>query len=175
MIGFDQWWFTGLDGYRSQLPLARKRRAFIGKTVVVMAAGKASESLCHRYHKILVLGTNLVLIQVMEMKERRARKSKVEKGEGKGGNACYFIAKLYPTFCNPVDKPRDSGSSPGGGSVHGISEARILEWVAISSSRGSSQTRDLTQVSCVSCIGRQILYYWISWEAWGNTYRSFTV
>ena len=45
-------------------------------------------------------------------------------------------------------------------SVHGISWARILKWVAISSSRGSSQPKDRTRVSCISCIGRQILYYW---------------
>ena len=37
-------------------------------------------------------------------------------------------------------------------------QARILEWVAISSSGGSSQPRDGTHVSCVSCIGRQVLY-----------------
>ena len=43
-----------------------------------------------------------------------------------------------------------------GSSVHGISQARILEWVAISSSRGSSQPRDRTWVSCIS---RQILYH----------------
>ena len=43
-----------------------------------------------------------------------------------------------------------------GCSVHGISQARILEWVAISSSNGSSQPRDQT---CVSCISRQILYH----------------
>ena len=36
--------------------------------------------------------------------------------------------------------------------VHGIFQARILEWVAISFSRGSSQPRDQTHVSCVSCI-----------------------
>ena len=48
--------------------------------------------------------------------------------------------------------------SPPGSSVHGILQARILEWVAISSSRGSSQPRDQTHVSCVSFIGRQILY-----------------
>ena len=47
--------------------------------------------------------------------------------------------------------------SPPGFSVHGISLARILEWVAISSSRGYSQPRDQTHVSCVSCMGRQIL------------------
>ena len=45
-------------------------------------------------------------------------------------------------------------SSLPGSSVHGISQARIVEWVAISSSRGSSQPRDQT---CISCIGRQIL------------------
>ena len=48
-----------------------------------------------------------------------------------------------------------------GSSVHGILQARILEWVAISSSRGSSQPRDST---CVSCIGRQILYCWATRE-----------
>ena len=47
-------------------------------------------------------------------------------------------------------------SSPPGSSVHGILQARILEWVAISFSRESSQPRDQTQVSC---IGRQILYH----------------
>ena len=40
--------------------------------------------------------------------------------------------------------------SPPGSSVHGISQARVLEWVAISFSRGSSQPRDQT---CISCIG----------------------
>ena len=44
-----------------------------------------------------------------------------------------------------------------GSSVHGILQARILEWVAISSSRGSSRLRDWTQVTCTSCTGRQIL------------------
>ena len=44
-------------------------------------------------------------------------------------------------------------------SVHGIFQARILEWVAISSSRGSSQPRDHTHVSCISCIVRQVLYH----------------
>ena len=42
--------------------------------------------------------------------------------------------------------------SPPGSSIHGISQARILEWVAISSSRGPSRPRDRTCISCVSCI-----------------------
>ena len=60
-------------------------------------------------------------------------------------------AQSYPTLCNPMD------CSPPGSSVHGISQAGILEWVAISFSRGSSQLRDRTHVSCISCTGRQIL------------------
>ena len=48
--------------------------------------------------------------------------------------------------------------NPPGSSVHGIFQTRILEWIAISSSRGSSQPRDWTCVSGISCIARQILY-----------------
>ena len=60
-------------------------------------------------------------------------------------------------------EPTDWGSpsSP----VHGIFQARILEWVTISLSRGSSRLRDRALVSCISCTGRWILYYWASWEA----------
>ena len=47
--------------------------------------------------------------------------------------------------------------SPPGSSVHGISQARILEWGAISFSRESSRPRGATHVSCISCIARQIL------------------
>ena len=47
-----------------------------------------------------------------------------------------------------------------GSSVHGISQARILEWIAISYSRGFSQPRDQSHVSCISCIGRWNLYHW---------------
>ena len=50
-------------------------------------------------------------------------------------------------------------------SVHQIFQTRILEWVAISFSRGSSQTRDQTQAPCVSCIDRQVrLPWWFSWS-----------
>ena len=46
-----------------------------------------------------------------------------------------------------------------GFSVHGILQARILEWVTISYSRGSSQPRDQTHISYVSCFGRRVLYH----------------
>ena len=55
-------------------------------------------------------------------------------------------------------------------SVHGILQARILEHVAISSFRGSSQLRDETGVVCISCIGRQIPYHWGTREAHYQAY-----
>ena len=54
--------------------------------------------------------------------------------------------------------------TPPGSSVHGISQARILEWVAISFSRGSSEPRDPTHVPGNSYTGKQILYHWATWE-----------
>ena len=57
------------------------------------------------------------------------------------------------------------GCSLPASSVHGIFQARILELVAISSSRGSSQPRVRTHVSCISCFGRRVLYHWAMWEA----------
>ena len=62
------------------------------------------------------------------------------------------------TLCDPMD------CSLPGSSVHGILQARILEWVAISSSRGSSWPRDQTCVSCSSCSGRQVTTS-ATWEA----------
>ena len=51
-----------------------------------------------------------------------------------------------------------------GSSVHGISQARIPEWVALSYSRGSSRPKDRTHISCVSFISRRILYHSATWE-----------
>ena len=51
---------------------------------------------------------------------------------------------LCLTLCNPMD------CSPPGFSLHGILQARILEWVAIPFSRGSSRPRDQTQFSCIA-------------------------
>ena len=62
------------------------------------------------------------------------------------------VAQLCSALCDPMD------CSLPGYSVHRSFQARIQEWVAISSSRGSSQPMDRTYSSCVSCVGRQILY-----------------
>ena len=59
-------------------------------------------------------------------------------------------AWLCLSLCDPMD------CNLPGSSVHGIVQARTLEWVAISSSRGSSWLKDWT---CISCISRRILYH----------------
>ena len=70
-----------------------------------------------------------------------------------------LLAKLCPTLLRLHGLYSLIGSS-----LHWLFQAGILEWVAISYSRGSSQPRDQTHVSGVSCIGRQILYHWATWE-----------
>ena len=55
--------------------------------------------------------------------------------------------------------------SPPGSSVHGILQARILEWVAMLSSRGSSRPRNQTHISGISCIAGGFFTHWITWEA----------
>ena len=61
-------------------------------------------------------------------------------------SATYMRAQSCPTLCDPMD------CSPSGSSVYGILQARILEWVAMPSSRGSSWPRDRISISCISCM-----------------------
>ena len=78
---------------------------------------------------------------------------------------CQICAKLLqwcPILCGPMD------CSPPGSSVHGLLQARTLEWVAISFSRGSSWPRDWTQVSHIA--GRRFNLWATRYQAifdWG--------
>ena len=69
-----------------------------------------------------------------------------------------LVTQLCPTLHNPMD------CSPPGSSVHGIPQARILQWVAIPFSRGSSRPRDQTQVSHI--VGR----FFTIWATGRNLY-----
>ena len=68
----------------------------------------------------------------------------------------YCVHAKSPPSCVILCDPMDC--SPPGSSVHGIHQARILEWVAMYSSRGSSRPRDRTWVSYISCAGIRVLY-----------------
>ena len=72
---------------------------------------------------------------------------------------CVLAAQACPTLCNTID------CSLPGSSVRGILQARILEWIAISFSRGSSWPRDW---SWVSCIASRFFYHWATRETLNN-------
>ena len=84
------------------------------------------------------------------------------------------IAQSCPTLCDPMD------CSPSGSSIHGILQARILEWVAIAFSRGSFRPRDRAQVCRIA--GRHFNLWAVRPARWptvpltitGNTKRSGT-
>ena len=86
--------------------------------------------------------------------------------------ACMLSRFSCVRLCDTMD------CSPRGSSVHGILQARILEWAAMPFSRGSSRPRDRTHVSYVSCIGRWVLYTSTTWEAcfiYSSVYMSIPV
>ena len=67
------------------------------------------------------------------------------------------MTQSCPTLCNPMDCSRP------GSSIHGIFQARILEWVAVAFSKVSSQPRDWTPVSCIA--GRLFFIIWATEES----------
>ena len=68
-----------------------------------------------------------------------------------------MCAQSCPTFCDSIVWEL-SGSF-----LHGIFQARIVEWFAISYSRGSSRPRDGTNASCISCVGNHVLHHCAPW------------
>ena len=99
------------------------------------------------YHKYRDVENSLV-VQWLRLYAFTARALGSIPGQGtnipQAPCVCVLVAQSYPTLCDPMD------CNPPGSSVHEIFQARILEWVAISFSRGSSQPRDRTQVSCTA-------------------------
>ena len=82
---------------------------------------------------------------------------------------CRFLRKLKIELscvcvCSVVSLCDSRDCSLPGPSVYGIFQARILELVAITYCRGSSQSRNWTLVSCISYIGRLILYHHATWK-----------
>ena len=95
---------------------------------------------------------------------------------GVGSSTCQNIAwsevlvtQSCLTLCDPMDCSLPDSSD------HGILQARLLEWVTMPSSRGSSQPRDWTCVSDIPCTSRQIPYHCATWETQASQYTSITL
>ena len=80
---------------------------------------------------------------------------------------CVLEAQSRPVLCDPMD------FRPPGSSVHGIFQTRILDWVSVSFSRGSSQPGDGTRVSCVSCNAGRFCTRWATGEATTTNMHEF--
>ena len=100
---------------------------------------------------------------IIKWKHYFANKSPSSQGYGFSSSHVWMwevkwseVTQSCPTLCDPVDCSLPSSS------VHGILQAKILEWVAISFSRGSSRPRDWTRVSC---IGGRLFNLWATREA----------
>ena len=89
--------------------------------------------LSHQGRSILAQLSFRKPLQISTYKEKKLKKW-----------CCCLVTKSCPTLCNSMD------CSPLGSSVHGILQARILEWVAIPFTRASSWPRDWTQVCCIT-------------------------
>ena len=101
-----------------------------GKFIAIQSYLKKQEK-----HRI----NNLILY--LKQLEKEEKNSEISKSKVK-----VQVSQSCPTLCNPIDY-----------TVHGILQARILEWVAFPFSRGSSQPKDQTRVSCIA--GR----FFINW------------
>ena len=82
---------------------------------------------------------------------------------------CAKSLQLCLTLWDPMD------CSLPDSSVLGNLQARILGWVAMLSSKGSSRPRDQSHISYVSCIGRWVLYHWHTWKAHSHGGKSLSL
>ena len=104
-------------------------------------------------HKVSKCCSKTELIDVLNAKLSQPSIKKKKTVSLKFNKDKVLVAQLCVTLCNPMD------CSPQGFSVHGVLQARILEWVAMPCSRGFSQPRNWTYISPISWIGRPVLYH----------------
>ena len=113
-------------------------------------------------------GARLCGPSIVIMKKYHAWFSLCSQFRGEVKHLCVcLVAQAYPTLWDPTD------CSPPGSSVHGILQARILEWVTFPFFGGSSWPRDQTQVSCIA--GRFFIIWATREVQWSMTIKPATV
>ena len=113
--------------------------------VVVRGWGKGGRDEAQMIHRAVKLFHNTIMVETWQYGFVKSQRNK--EWTYKLGMSTKSLQSCL-TLCEPLDY-----SLPGS-SVHGILQARILEWVAIPSSRGCNQPRDWTSISYISSIGR---------------------
>ena len=104
-------------------------------------SSSVQHSVCSKQYSIVYLkvcqGSQLYLLCSYYKKKT----PEITNKEGRSKPVTVKVAESCPTLCDPMDY-----------TVHGILQARILEWVVVPFSGGSSQLRNQTQVSCIACV-----------------------
>ena len=111
-----------------------------GLNLILIIRFKIYSKAVYNFSVVYYFGTLFIDVLAKWKKSFRCNKRKGKESE---------VVQSCPTLCDPID------CCLPGSSVHGIFQARVLEWVAISFSRGSSQPRDRTWISHIA--GRHIL------------------
>ena len=157
----------GSSQLQSPHPLHEAELQFLCSPASLQPVDCARHRELQRPHLHLVLRRRLSALQcdvdwgrVRQCRRQRRLASGKEKGVpfSWGLRMCKLLQSCL-TLCNPVD------CSPPGSSLHGILQARMLEWVAMPSSRGSSPPRDRTHVAFVSFVGSRFFTTSATWEA----------
>ena len=130
--------------------LAPIKKAF---TYLIMQCWDSFKSVFN--DKFWILEVTLMKIPFIFSSQRDSKNQKPNRDLMLAAAICCLVAQLCPTLCDPMD------CSPPGSSIHGIFQARILEWIAMPFSRGSSQPRVRTLTS------------YIIWETHRQLNRSF--
>ena len=132
------------------LSLLGREQGHLYFTAIVIEAQEGRITRLRLYVEWMVGPMNVIFF----LKKSHCRGNEVKDLEMRSWTFCTRAKLLQSclTLCDPMDH------SPPGSSVHEILQARILEWVAMPSSRGSSWPRDWTWVSYVFCLGRWVLY-----------------
>ena len=114
---------------------------------------KQVDSLKAVFKRSKLRGLHKKRLKTLAMWLRNKRIKCTTKLNWEGLYVCAKPLQSCQALCDPTD------CSPPGSSVHGILHARILEWTATCSSRGSSRPRNWTHMAYISCIGRRVLYH----------------
>ena len=113
-------------------------------------AGSMLENVNTRSHIILTLTNKKVsftlLLQMWKQRHKKVNdfSTRQQQSQDKRSSVKVLVVQWCPTLRTPMD------CSPSGSSVHGILQARILQWVALLFSRGSSKPRNWTWVFCIA-------------------------
>ena len=150
-----KWVLQGLPGWHSGWGISLANAGVMG--LIPGPGSRATESVSQNYWAQALEAT--AMRSPCTTMKTCPHSPQLEKAQSSTPKNKVKVAQLWPTLCDLM-----------GSLVHGLLQSRILEWVAFSFSRGSSQSRDWTQVSCTA---GGFLTSWATREAQNQSINKF--